>query len=76
MPTRAPAPKLAERSPMLLSEQKAVPRGGWHFEIKYKYVPSAVASLPTLPPCGGRCVWETGVLRSTQSNFRPIADVD
>jgi bifunctional non-homologous end joining protein LigD len=36
MPTRAPAPKLADLSPMLLSERKTVPRGdGWHFEIKY-----------------------------------------
>ena len=36
MPTRAPAPKLADLSPMLLTEQKSVPRGGgWHFEIKY-----------------------------------------
>lgn len=25
--------------------------------------------------CGGRCVWKTGVLQSTQGNFRPIADV-
>ncbi|MGE8364135.1 MAG: hypothetical protein ACN6QA_05235, partial [Cupriavidus sp.] len=35
MPTRAPAPKLADLSPMLLSERKTVPRcDGWHFEIK------------------------------------------
>jgi bifunctional non-homologous end joining protein LigD len=36
MPPRAPAPKLADLSPMLLSERKTIPRGdGWHFEIKY-----------------------------------------
>ncbi|WP_160172218.1 hypothetical protein [Cupriavidus sp. SK-3] len=33
MPPRTPAPKLADLSPMLLSDRKTIPRGdGWHFE--------------------------------------------
>jgi bifunctional non-homologous end joining protein LigD len=32
---RPPAPTLAELSPMLLEERRAVPQGDWHFEIKY-----------------------------------------
>ncbi|GAA0808870.1 hypothetical protein GCM10009078_50620 [Cupriavidus gilardii] len=30
---RPPAPTLAELSPMLLEERRAVPQGDWHFEI-------------------------------------------
>lgn len=43
----APAPKLADLSPKMLSERKTVPRAdGWPFEFKYKCVPQSVV-FPT-----------------------------
>lgn len=43
---RPPAPTLAELSPMLLEERRAVPQGDWYFEIKYDGYRLLAASSP------------------------------
>lgn len=43
---RPSAPTLAELSPMLLEERRAVPQGDWHFEIKYDGYRLLAASKP------------------------------
>lgn len=58
MPTkRPPAPDLKELAPMLLVQQRVLPRGSdWSYELKYKYVPPPVAFSQPPPTRLDRCL--------------------